>query len=254
MSPSGLLANREVCAKYHSGGHARRVASPDAMAATEASRPHMPRDTSLNREVAADDVFRYVLQRADMIRQRAQYAAATAAIAAAAITAAMLAHLEKLEDVPKVAAVAAVVAWVLCLATWVYAIGLGLAPLEEHLTVDPPRVNVRAVIRQATCNATRLRHHLTIASWSTVAAAAVTATALGLAAVYSTSADNDRAADIWLTPSAARAVAIERGSALNERIHGKLVMSDLSSPSVKIKVDRWELRVRSDAVVAVAKR
>lgn len=203
---------------------------------------------------AAEDVFTYVLDRSDMIRQRAQYAAAVAGVVAGAITVAVLSTLGKLDDLATFGLLLAVVAWIISLGLWVTAIGGEVEPVETHLVDDPPGVNLKEAVQQAKCNAGKVRSRVNWARRLTVLAVAVTLVAVVWAGYDAEQEDERVAANLWLTAQGAEATARSCGWTKKFRlIHGNVALTELTTPVVTLQIDRRNLRLRSNTVLTVAK-
>lgn len=233
------------------GRRERRRGARGPLSPAQKSRTH---PTDLPSDTAAEDIFTYVLDRPDVIRQRAQYAAAVAGVVAGTITAAALSTLGTLTDIATAGLLIAVAAWVVTLGLWVLTIGGERQPIDQHLVEEPPGVNLKEAIQQAKANAEKARTRLRRARYATVVAVAVTVAAVGWAGYRAEQEDERVEADLWLTPQGARATARSCGWRKRYRlIHGEVVLKELTRPVVTLQINDRKLRLRSSTVLSAAK-
>ena len=99
-------------------------------------QPDSPKLIRLEHKAAADDVFRYVLNRADVLRQRAQLAATIAGVAAVAILTSTLSNLGSYGHLVTYTLVAGAIVWTVSLVMWVSAIGGQITAIDPQLSAE----------------------------------------------------------------------------------------------------------------------
>jgi hypothetical protein len=214
----------------------------------------------LDPDQAAEELWQYVLERPDVIRQRASYAATAAAVVATGV--AVVGGLTSIGRFPTwvtVPLAVTVVLWILGLGVWVWAIGGPSGPIDPYSPLPK-------AVKDAMANARKARRRLLWATVVTGLALLATAVGFSLAAYSSESQDDPAAAVIQLTPSAAKAAQrlcdwdTDRG-----QVYGEVRLVELSRPVVtiampglereqpddhkKVVFDGPKLRLRSSSVV-----
>jgi hypothetical protein len=215
------------------------------------ARPDGPDLVPLNRTVAAEDVFRYVLNRADVVRQRAQLAATVAGVAAVAILTSTLSNLGSYGHPVTYTLVAGAIMWTVSLVMWVAAIGGQITAIDPHLSAEDPGVDLTTAIRQAQSNAEGARGRLKYALWTTIAAVSLTAVGLGAAAIDAEQRDDRVAAELWLTPTGAQTVRRLCHTGHAYRLVRGAARIDVTGPSVSFHIGDRAMTLRAEDVLGI---
>ena len=232
------------------------------MSAPEKEHTPAPNDmVQLDEKQAAEELLTYVLARPDVIRQRAQYAAAIAGLSATGVAAAgSITDVARFSSEIGVVVLLAVLLWLTSLGWWVWTIGGPLKPVGTPASAERRAAQLSNAITSAKENARKARKRLLIASGFTSAAVAATVVGFGWAAVYAEMEDNAIKADVRLSSSAARAAADICGwEEATVRVQAKVRRPELSRSVVTLKMPdeehRFEgrvLRLRSRDLLAVS--
>jgi hypothetical protein len=206
-----------------------RAQEPGSGKAREAPAPLDPTQ-------AAEEIWQYVLERPDVIRLRASYAATAAAVVATgvAVVGGGLASTGRFPVWVTAPLAVTVVLWILGVGAWVWAIGGPLQPID-------PRSPLDEVIDHATENAEAARARLSFATWLTGLALLATMVGFALAAYHSESQDDPVAAMIELTPRAAYAAQeLCHWKTDARQVYGEVRLVELSRPVVTIAMPGQE--------------
>ncbi len=208
---------------------------------------------TLRQEAAAEEIFRYVLNRSDVIRQRAQYAATVAGVAAVAILTSTLSNPGSFDNRVTALLVAGAITWAISLAFWVWAIGGQLTAIEPHLSAEDPAGALDKAIKQACKNAGQARGRIRTAMGTTILAVILTALGLGFAGWNAEQRDNRVAAELWLTPKGAQTVRRLCHTEHAYRLVRGEARIDVTMPSVSFHIGERAMTLRAEDVLGIRK-